>query len=130
MSSTQEQCEIKCKNYEVCNATLSKLWYFCSGSSLCNYCHNSSGELNVITKEVCSMCSKRDRCVASENNIYCIKCFKHYIFIDKTCKPYVEDWYPNIDNEFFTEPYNKKWIIKYPLLTEYFIALKKWYEYE
>lgn len=127
MSYSEQENEIKCKNFEICKTNITKLWYFCSGSQICNTCYKSWGELSITKNEKCSMCLKINKCVNMKNDEKCcINCFNKTWRQGENNEPFVEDWYPNIEDEFFIDPYNKKWIIKYPMISDYFKEFKQW----
>lgn len=82
---------IKCKNYELCNATLPNWWYECKGNYLCINCHmlfgtwgsgvnrhTGKGILPISDNLECPICLNIKRAISQPNceHTVCIDCFK------------------------------------------------------
>jgi len=129
---------IKCKNYVVCETILPKNCYNLCGGYLCFKCISLFGDItdgdgNIIKKGKdklttydnveCPICleTKQNVSLPRCEHHTCIDCFKRCYYGDRSRQdeplfPYNEN---EVDNRYFSDWDNPKWITKYPLLKEY-----------
>lgn len=133
---------IKCKNYKVCDTILPRTWLFLQNNYLCLDCHsmfgtwdageNSSlgkgkGALETYNNMECPICLEIKETISQPrcNHSVCINCFKRCYYGDGN-EPIFP--YPDIEDEYDSDPDNSKWHIDYPLIKKYQDAMDEKYE--
>lgn len=132
---------IKCKNYIICETVLPKWWFECEGCYLCTDCHMmfgtwESGESKHIGKGIleisnnleCPICLEIKECISQPrcNHSLCISCFKRCYYGDESIEGKPIFPYPDIEDEYYDDTENIKWINDYPLIKIYNEELNKW----
>ena len=132
---------IKCKNYIICETVLPKWWFECKGCYLCTDCHMmfgtwESGESKHIGKGIleisnnleCPICLEIKECISQPicNHSLCISCFKRCYYGDESIEGKPIFPYPDIEDEYYDDTENIKWINDYPLIKIYNEELNKW----
>jgi hypothetical protein len=133
---------IKCKNYIICECVLPKWWFDCKGSYLCTNCHMmfgtwksgndqhyGKGILEVNSNLECPICLEVKECISQPrcNHWLCISCFKRCYYGDDNGEPIFP--YPDIEDEYYDDSENIKWVNHYPLIKIYNEELDK-FEHE
>ncbi len=119
---------IKCKNYIICEAVLPNWWYDCKGHYICTNCDCMFGEwiggkgvLEINNNMECPICLEINDCIEQAfcNHKLCIKCFKRCYYGDEMLELMPIFPYPEIEDEYFDNSDNEKWINEYPLIKKY-----------
>ena len=101
---------LKCDNYELCEAKLPDWWFECKGNYLCCNCHcmfgtwddkKGKGTLEFYNNLECPICLENTRCVSQPNcdHYACINCFKRCYY----GKEYPNFPYPEIEGEYYED---------------------------
>lgn len=122
---------MKCKNYDVCNTILPKIWYKYNKIEICYKCNfffgkwrGGKGILNQINIIKCQICLEYKKGVSQPKceHYLCIDCMRRcYYGIYETREnsipifPYSEE----IKKQYEIEPNNIKWDTDYPLIKKY-----------
>lgn len=126
---------IKCKNYILCKSVLSEWWYDCKGHYICTNCDvffgkwkGGKGELKIHNNIECPICLEKLDCIEQAfcNHKLCIKCFKRCYYGDEMLDSMPIFPYPEIEDEYFDDEDNEKWIITYPLIIKYIEDYELW----
>ena len=132
---------IKCKNYIICETVLPKWWYECKGCYLCSNCHMMFGTwksenyqyigkdfLEVSSNLECPICLEVKECISQPrcNHSLCICCFKRCYYGDENNEGEPIFPYPDIEDEYYNDTKNMKWINNYPLIELYNEEWNKW----
>lgn len=133
---------IKCKNYELCESVLPKWWFECKGNYLCENCHMmfgtwGSGEKAHTGKGIleisnniinCPICLEGKKCISQPrcNHYVCISCFKRCYYGDSDSYGEPIFPYPDIEDEYYDDQENIKWMKNYPLIKIYNEEWNKW----
>jgi hypothetical protein len=125
---------IKCKNYIICETLLPKDWFDMKSCYLCTDCiitfgsYNNSGKgiLEVSNNLECPICLEVTECISQPrcNHYACISCFKRCYYGDEIEEPIFP--YPDIENEYYDDTENIKWVNDYPLIQIYNEECDKW----
>ena len=132
---------IKCKNYNICNNILPKIWYQFNNIEICDKCNYLFGkwrggkgilnELNDFIK--CPICLEYKKCVSQPKceHYLCIDCIKRcYYGIYENRENYIPSfpYSEKIKKEYEIDPNNIKWNTDYPLIKHYLDEVNMWYE--
>jgi hypothetical protein len=118
---------LKCDNFEVCEAILPDWWFECKGNYLCCNCHMmfgswtersgkehlGKGTLQFYDNLECPICLENTRCVSQPrcNHSVCVNCFKRcYYGKEYPLFPYAEleqEYYDDVENNNYAD--NSKW---------------------
>jgi hypothetical protein len=127
--------DIKCRNFEICEA-----WFIienlnCHSGELCLNCaamysdhsHYKTGILHFEDNIECPVCWEIKRCVKTKCNHYiCIDDFKRMMHGEERTGeppfPYPEE----IEDEYYEDQNNPKWEKDYPLIEIYNKEHRKW----
>lgn len=118
----------KCKNYIICKEVLPNWWYDCKGHYICTNCDcmfgewiNGKGVLDINNNTECPICLEINDCVKQAfcNHKLCIKCFKRCYYGDEMLESMPIFPYPEIEDEYFNDENNEKWINEFPLIKKY-----------
>lgn len=131
---------IKCKNYDVCNTMLPKIWYEYNNIEICYKCNclfgnwrggkNILNQLNIIKCPICLEYKKgisQPRC----EHYLCIDCIKRCYYGIDNGEKYIPPIFPyseKIKKEYENERNNKKWNTEYPLINKYLMELHNYNE--
>ena len=122
--------EIKCDNFEICETMLPYWWYDNKNNYLCTNCHFLYGKEKLqITddNEKCIMClEKKIRGIVHPKcgHSICVDCFKMYYYSEYIEEPQFP--YPEIEDEYYGDPENKKWKNKYPTIKLFYADWNYW----
>jgi hypothetical protein len=121
---------IKCKNYIICEEVLPKWWFDCKGCYLCTNCHMMFGtwESEMSNNLECPICLEIKECISQPrcNHSLCIGCFKRCYYGDKNIDREPIFPYPDIEDEYYDDIENIKWVNDYPLIKIYNEEWNKW----
>lgn len=132
---------IKCKNYIICQEVLPKWWFDCKRCYLCTGCHMmfgtwGSGENKHVGKGIleisdnleCPICLEIKECISQPrcNHSLCISCFKRCHYGDENIDREPIFPYPDIEDEYYDDTENIKWVNDYPLIKIYEEEWDKW----
>jgi hypothetical protein len=120
---------IKCKNYIICESVLPKWWFDCKGCYLCINCLICGYKILEVSNNLeCPICLEVKECVTQPKccHTLCINCFKRCYHGDKNIDGEPTFPYPNIEDEYFDDTENTKWINDYPLIKIYNEEWNKW----
>lgn len=121
-----DERQIKCKNYEICEGTLTGCRNMCIACLMMfgtrsNSTHESyrTGKLDILDDLVCSACleTRRSVLLPTCSHTLCIRCFRNYYYnedIDDENEPIFP--YPDIEEEYSNNPEDPKWEKYYPLI--------------
>lgn len=115
-----QNCGIQCKNYKVCKEVLPNWWYSCKKCYLCTNCDIAYGtELTFLDCGECIICFNSSELVKELNcnHSRCIDCFIRCHYGEYEPEPPFP--YPEIENEYFEDTDEEKWLIDYPLIAKY-----------
>jgi len=120
---------IKCKNYELCECILPEWWFECKGNYLCTNCHMmfgtwgtqiGKGVLEISDNIKCPICMEVKRGISYPrcDHYVCISCFKRCWYRDDSDEPEFP-YSSDIEDEYYDDMENAKWLIEYPLIQIY-----------
>lgn len=140
INSLSGEDEIKCKNYELCEHSLSEWWFECKGKYICINCDMFHGNVNegilkiFKSSDQCPICLEENKnhvAYPNCNHGVCVDCFPNLNgYFNSDYSKYPVFPYPRIEKDFDKDPGNPKWIIEYPLIKQYVEDENKWYEEE
>ena len=138
---SEEDGRIKCKNYIICETVLPKWWYDCKGNYLCSNCHMMFGNwksenyqyigkefLEITNNLECPICLEVKQCISQPrcNHSLCICCFKRCYYGNENIEGEPIFPYPDIEDEYYDDTENIKWMNDYPLIELYNEEWNKW----
>ena len=113
---------LKCDNFEICEAILPDWWFECKGNYLCCNCHMmfgswtkksgkehpGKGTLQFYNNLECPICLENTRCVSLPrcNHSMCMKCFKRCYY----GKEYPLFPYPELEEEYYDDVENNNYV--------------------
>jgi len=108
---------LKCDNFEICEAILPDWWFECKGNYLCCNCHMmfgtwgdkiGKGTLQFYDNLECPICLENTRCVSQPNcnHSVCINCFKRCYY----GKEYPLFPYPELEDKYYDDVVNNIYI--------------------
>ena len=126
---------IKCKNYEVCERILPKCWFEYKNNYLCSTCHMmfgtwtehtgkkhiGKGILPIFDNIECCICLEIKKNITQPrcDHLLCITCFRRCYYGDDSSENEPKFPYPDIEEEYYDNQQNSKWINNYPLIKKY-----------
>jgi hypothetical protein len=119
---------VKFKNYMVCDTVLPNWWFDCKGCYLCTNCDMLFGTLTVVEDSECPICLERTKCITQPRceHFVCICCFKRCYYGDESCTLVFP--YADIEQEYYEDQENPKWIVHYPLIETYEKEYDQWHD--
>lgn len=107
---------LKCDNFEICQAILPDDWFECQGNYLCCNCHmlfgtwgdkTGKGTLEFYDNLECPICLENTRCVSQPkcNHYVCINYFKRCYY----GKEYPSFPYPELEEEYDNDVENNNY---------------------
>jgi hypothetical protein len=128
---------IKCNNFEICETVLPLWWFDVKACYICTNCDILFGKWeNKLCKGVlkfdddidCTICFDTSRGVSYPNcnHKICIACFKRCFYGNDDSQNEPAFPYPDIEEMYYKNPDDTKWITDFPLLKEYHQEWNRW----
>jgi hypothetical protein len=135
VDSRYNEYGIKCKNYIICETVLPEWWFDCKGCYLCTNCdvmfgnwRGGKGILEMTNKLECPICLEMKESISQPrcNHSLCVGCFKRCYYGDETRDGEPTFPYPDIEDEYYRDEKNVKWMNDYPLIKIFNEEWNKW----